>query len=570
MGGWVRALKTKCPLAGMTGRKSMSTCILIEVRVSATSFNLWGKSLDVILEKISVEGDDWEYVPEKWIEDMDMAELGYTEKQGLLVRPEYKVALESDAFNYEISTKGGCGGISVTGQPGIGKSCFLYYLLFRLLSEKKSVAFQLPTQFLVFKEDGVYAHRLDANSKVIPKETWALSDSNNRTQTPCGAFLDAVVQSRAWIIQTTSPAPERWKQWHKYQDGELYVMKYFSKEEIRALGAVFGLNADNIIRIYETWGPSARTCVRLSRNPNREPLHAGNVSNDASRFITNPGVVDVVFDALRVIHSLFSIRPKDESPVGRGTLVAEIATNHIEDIISYAAAASQAHKRINFYKTISGQPLFSASTGQMFEKFVLSWLASPDKDSNHSLDCTIAYRTDATPPPAVEISACGLERTSFFSSLTAFKVVTKDKRIDKPLCLLPTSSTFPAIDAIVLTPDLIITIQVTISDRHDAKSDGFAKIKKSIPSYILDTCKWCHVFITDNHAKAESLRGQTLRNLPHRIFVYSAVFDVGRSDITRAHVEAFDQNKQCAVDKFMDVDDETSSNSAEDLETEEN
>jgi len=118
----------------------MSTCILIEVRVSATSFNyrnnadlvevmqvaerlkntLWGKSLDVILEKISVEGDDWEYVPEKWIEDMDMAELGYTEKQGLLVRPEYKVALESDAFNYEISTKGGCGGISVTGQPGIG------------------------------------------------------------------------------------------------------------------------------------------------------------------------------------------------------------------------------------------------------------------------------------------------------------------------------------------------------------------------------------------------------------------------------------------------------------------
>jgi len=105
------------------------------------------------------------------------------------------------------------------------------------LSEKKSVAFQLPTQFLVFKEDGVYAHRLDANSKVIPKETWALSDSNDRTQTPCGAFLDAGVQSRAWIIQTTPPEPERCK-WLKYHDGDLYVMKYFSKEEIRALGLV--------------------------------------------------------------------------------------------------------------------------------------------------------------------------------------------------------------------------------------------------------------------------------------------------------------------------------------------
>jgi hypothetical protein len=59
-------------------------------------------------------------VPKKWIEDLEMARFGYTEKQGLLVRPEYKVALKSETFNYEISAKGGCGGIAVTGQPGIG------------------------------------------------------------------------------------------------------------------------------------------------------------------------------------------------------------------------------------------------------------------------------------------------------------------------------------------------------------------------------------------------------------------------------------------------------------------
>jgi hypothetical protein len=51
------------------------------------------------------------------------------------------------------------------------------------------------------------------------------------------------------------------------------------------------------------------------------------------------------------------------------------------------------------------------------------------------------------------------------------------------------------------------------------------------------------VFITDNDFKATSLRDQTLSYLPEDrdIFVYSAVFDVGRPDITRADLKAFDE-----------------------------
>ena len=39
--------------------------------------------------------------------------------------------------------------------PNSGKSCFLYYLLFRLLSMKKSVAFQVGDKFLLFQDTGV-------------------------------------------------------------------------------------------------------------------------------------------------------------------------------------------------------------------------------------------------------------------------------------------------------------------------------------------------------------------------------------------------------------------------------
>ncbi len=54
--------------------------------------------------------------------------------------------------------------------------------------------------------------------------------------------------------------------------------------------------------------------------------------------------------------------------------ITEMATDHIKTIISYAAADAKAQERIKFYHTISTQPGFRASAGEMFERFVLSWL----------------------------------------------------------------------------------------------------------------------------------------------------------------------------------------------------
>jgi hypothetical protein len=81
---------------------------------------LSGKNLNVILEEISVEGSTWTYVPNKWIDSLEMLELDYTEEYGLLVRREYDVALGMAMFDYEKAKKLSCSGVVVTGQPGIG------------------------------------------------------------------------------------------------------------------------------------------------------------------------------------------------------------------------------------------------------------------------------------------------------------------------------------------------------------------------------------------------------------------------------------------------------------------
>lgn len=115
--------------------------------------------------------------------------------------------------------------------------------------------------------------------------------------------------------------------------------------------------------------------------------------------------------------------------------------------------------------------------------------------------------------------------------------------------MLPTTSlTSAAIDAIILTAHSLITVQVTISYRHSAKKRGFEEVSDS---GIKKHRTWKHVFITDEDYRAGPLRRQALKGLPEGISIYSAVFDVGRSDITVEDLKAFEEY---APEDSMDLD----------------
>ena len=69
----------------------------------------------------------------------------------------------------------------------------------------------------------------------IPDGTLALADSTPNNKVLCQAFLIAAKAQVARIIQATSPAPENWKAWVKDLKANMYVMDYFSSEEINTL-----------------------------------------------------------------------------------------------------------------------------------------------------------------------------------------------------------------------------------------------------------------------------------------------------------------------------------------------
>ena len=100
------------------------------------------------------------------------------------------------------------------------------------------MALERPDCFFLFSEDGVTRHTKTQYTRLFPKITWALSDSNKIIEQPCAAFLDASQRGRTWVVQTTSPLEKRWEEWKEQNSAGMFIMKYFSVREITALGWV--------------------------------------------------------------------------------------------------------------------------------------------------------------------------------------------------------------------------------------------------------------------------------------------------------------------------------------------
>ncbi|KAH9001604.1 hypothetical protein EDB92DRAFT_1827712 [Lactarius akahatsu] len=452
---------------------------------------LWRVDYNVILEEISDgQGTTWKYVQERFIESSGMLALGFPERGGLLVRGEYQATWES--FNNDIAKAHKCGGVVVAGQPGIGKSCFLYYLLFRLLSKKNPVTFQRSGYFFVFQEDSVSRYPLTADPDNLPAGTWVLSDSNGRL--PCATFLEAASWGTSWIVQTTSPWEQRWKKWKTQRSADIFVMDYFTIEtieEMTVLGLVnwlpqgfhsrstppywntLGLNTSDLRRNYERWA--------------------------AKRFVKDPDVERDDSDVKTITHMLFSVRPEEKDEAGRQIQFVDLASDWIKTIVSYAAANARAQKRIKFYETISTQPGFEASAGQIFKGLVLSWLHA--RPNLRPLHCSPALRD-------LQIPAYKEKQTSYFGSLTALNEVKVDK-----LFLSPTSQTLAAVDAIVFTDKFIISVQVAVPSKPSTKGSDFAwaDIKKSIPRDIREDRDWRHMYVSTKQNPCETRLWATSR-----------------------------------------------------------
>ncbi|KDQ06865.1 hypothetical protein BOTBODRAFT_233638 [Botryobasidium botryosum FD-172 SS1] len=140
------------------------------------------------------------------------------------------------------------GGVSICGQPGIGKSLFnitfatfltkapigksfcLYYLLIRRLLRGLPIVLQVAQkEILLFLESGTYVIPADYSLQFLPNGTWALVDSEHSVDAPAASLTRP--HSPSFIVQATSSQPDHTK-WHKYKTGRMFYMRPWDWDEI--------------------------------------------------------------------------------------------------------------------------------------------------------------------------------------------------------------------------------------------------------------------------------------------------------------------------------------------------
>jgi hypothetical protein len=276
------------------------------------------------------------------------------------------------------------------------------------------------------------------------------------------------------------------------------------------------LDVERLCKNYDLWGPSARTCMSLMDGGQLED-YKRSVESAADKFTRDVGQF-ADLDDMSVSHRLLVLLPCKT----RRTVTATLASDHVLGFVFRAYAKRDLAARQRFYQMISRYyPWLCASARYIFETGVLLWFRYSPTEDLLSCDPALDWY------PELKIPACR-ENMVFFSKPEALNHVDNLKL---PFCLVSVSETSAAVVAIVLTEDFVITVQMTIASKHDAKSIGFEKIYEGLPPKFLEARTWCHVFLTDTEDKAISLREQRLDDVVEKlietpIYFYSAFFNV--------------------------------------------
>lgn len=136
-------------------------------------------------------------------------------------------------------------GVVLTGQPGTGKTCTLYFLLLKKLVDGEPVLF-IPSKSytLYFSSGGVQSNSditpsdiNELNQGSLPRRarrqasslTWALvnTDYGDGLPPPSG-----VLQGPIFVVQATAPGPSRYKSWVSRQRGTVWCVPRWTREEL--------------------------------------------------------------------------------------------------------------------------------------------------------------------------------------------------------------------------------------------------------------------------------------------------------------------------------------------------
>jgi hypothetical protein len=267
----------------------------------------------------------------------------------------------------------------------------------------------------------------------------------------------------------------------------------------------------------------------------------------AKKFARDPTTVTMEALFQNTHHKLFTVIPSDD----RSVYTSRVTTSHLRGLVVDAIADLDTGNHVSFYCRANRLLEFQGTLRYVFKEHFLVWLYSTEWDNTVSCTPKSTSPVRSVEPPKhkkrklskvaaddqaeLRLQPLGPEKVTVIYGDSDFKDV---KDCDTPFGLVLESQMFRTFDAVICTDKRVITIQVTVSPKHTLKRDGFERLKKHLPKKFQRTQMWCHVFLTDSHENASSLRNQHRQVAKDmNIAIYSAVLDVSASNFSFEDLE---------------------------------
>ncbi|RPD53459.1 hypothetical protein L226DRAFT_466652 [Lentinus tigrinus ALCF2SS1-7] len=445
----------------------------------------------------------------------------------LVVRPEYVWLLETLQEGYLAKVPS----IVVTGQPGIGKTVFLLYLLLYRLERKLPTAIHLYADIVVmFDHEGASISSASDSETSIMKEYWALSDSNEDVLKPCPPFMT----SNARVIQASSPKPDRWKAWCKHRSGQVVVSDLPRPLEIGATVKELGLQTDDVYPLISQWGPCTRSILAvLCAQPkeNRESVEADlrrAALAAADAILASPTAFLLPLEA-KLPDSvgsdvLFVLPYRPQNPktgwvTDSGGAFTTIPTSYLTEAFNNARRLLDKKQALQFFRWLSPHALTRSLDAWNLEKRMHAHLSS----SSPPLTIFRKHNAQSTMQPSLELLYGTVSALSWCGRFPTFY-------------WLPSVSDFPGIDGVLGDSANVYVLQATVAGEYRSPEEGLRRVWAHFDRKIRDKRAWHIVFVTDRKELAlqhvetftETLEGFTLGRARIGVMVWGCILATSR------------------------------------------
>ncbi|KAH9017577.1 hypothetical protein EDB85DRAFT_2096392 [Lactarius pseudohatsudake] len=422
--------------------------------------------------------------------------------------------------------------VVITGQPGIGKSYWIFYTLHRRLCEGKPVIWYHDSTRYLFVAEGVYILE-NTPSTSFKTHVWTLVDTDEDSNGMPPHL--AVHLTQHFLIFTTTPQRCRWRRLGKTTLRTVVIMNPWTRAELSEAAEIYGLkhNDPRMDDMFNQFGPTPRICFGFLTVKNLLSNHESDLETAlgklSSRNLLNlvTGIRNLSMDDES--HTILLVRRRKVSNGDWGCASVGPITDAVRIALRNQLRNEMQAEQLQLYRSMANVKGTRRIAGVVFELLAHSKLLrgieltlipmvkggssrgkkSPQWRSNHG-DCV-------DPPSARQINIGPTEEKRYS---------TTPARIKDKVYYVPEAENQVGFDSFIKSGTKLYIFQFSIASKH--------QIMKGITSFFTQEslpphANWNFVFVVPTRSRLISCpqsQDRGLNALLNKMNLFTAVLDI--------------------------------------------